>query len=602
VLDRLGGQSAGRDTTVYPGFYELAVPPSDDGAAQQQQQQPSLTFTLIDAPGHRDFVISNLSRTLVGDVAVIVVSAALGDYEAGVARDGGATREHALMAYCMGMKRAIVAVNKMDHSSVAYSEQRFKEIQADVGVHLRKIGYTDQNVFYVPISAAESVNVVFSEATAALMPWYGQGPTLLQLMRNAVEDQRAGELGDVKSKMCVPRDFKPGDPLRMLIVSSMPLQHIKKLTRADKKKLAANAAADKQSSAAASAAAASSAPSQPLTPPPPPPPPPPQRYLLTAKILCGVLRKGNSFVVLSTKTDSPLGFLAERIMTLSWRDEMALAVSGALIHIEVAATERSFLNLTASSNGPSVSLQAAFARRIAAHGSFYKNRVRPAVLAKHQSAPRNGPLLVRPLRGVAGHFHDAPLPVLSFVAQIIVLQHPNIICDGYEAICSIGATYCAARWRLLTKMDRRTGRTTVVFSDDARTIYANEAGTIPEGCTVALPDKANRSRRSHQRSVKSGDALMAELTPLDPAFMVAKFNVNDTPSRKTLGRLMFFDLRNKLMGVGVVKSVVQDTRSTNCCFKWHRRKVCLLIRFCSGNRFRDAFRVWNIMVNTALFL
>ena len=78
-------------------------------------------FTIIDAPGHKDFIKNMITGTSQADVAILIISSPKGEFEAGIGKEGS-TREHALLANTMGVKQMIVAVNKMDEASVKYSE------------------------------------------------------------------------------------------------------------------------------------------------------------------------------------------------------------------------------------------------------------------------------------------------------------------------------------------------------------------------------------------------------------------------------------------------------------------------------------------------
>merc|ERR1712167_157602 len=124
--------------------------------------------TIIDAPGHRDFIKNMITGTSQADCAVLIVAAGVGEFEAGISKNGQ-TREHALLAYTLGVKQMIVAVNKMDSTEPKYSENRFKEIVKEVSSYVKKIGYNPKSIAFVPISGWHGDNMV--EATTN-MSWY----------------------------------------------------------------------------------------------------------------------------------------------------------------------------------------------------------------------------------------------------------------------------------------------------------------------------------------------------------------------------------------------------------------------------------------------
>jgi elongation factor 1-alpha len=146
-------------------------------------------FTIIDAPGHRDFIKNMITGTSQADVAVLVVAAGKGEFEAGIDQNGQ-TREHALLAFTLGVKQMIVVVNKMDSDSVLWSEERYKEIVDAVTQFLKKIGWKTENIPFVPLSGWTGDNMLESSSN---MPWY-KGPTLLQALDNVEEPERPSSL------------------------------------------------------------------------------------------------------------------------------------------------------------------------------------------------------------------------------------------------------------------------------------------------------------------------------------------------------------------------------------------------------------------------
>merc|ERR1712176_1653616 len=88
-------------------------------------------ITIIDAPGHRDFIKNMITGTSQADCAVLIVASSTGEFEAGISKNGQ-TREHALLAYTLGVKQLIIACNKMDNTEPPYSEARFQEIQKEI--------------------------------------------------------------------------------------------------------------------------------------------------------------------------------------------------------------------------------------------------------------------------------------------------------------------------------------------------------------------------------------------------------------------------------------------------------------------------------------
>merc|ERR1712072_712735 len=148
-------------------------------------ESPKFYFTVIDAPGHRDFIKNMITGTSQADVAILIVASGVGEFEAGISKDGQ-TREHALLSFTLGVKQMIVGVNKMDDGSVMYGEGRYKEIKEEVSTYLKKVGYKPAKVPFVPISGWAGDNMVDKSAN---MPWY-KGPYLLEALDNAKPPKR----------------------------------------------------------------------------------------------------------------------------------------------------------------------------------------------------------------------------------------------------------------------------------------------------------------------------------------------------------------------------------------------------------------------------
>ncbi len=134
-------------------------------------------YTVIDAPGHRDFVKNMITGASQADACVLFCSAKKGEFEAGIG-PGGQTREHAFLSFTLGVRQAIVAVNKMDDISVNYDKERYEEIKNEVTRMLRMVGFKTDKVNFVPVSGWTGENLV---KRSDKMPWY-TGPTLVEAL------------------------------------------------------------------------------------------------------------------------------------------------------------------------------------------------------------------------------------------------------------------------------------------------------------------------------------------------------------------------------------------------------------------------------------
>jgi len=134
-------------------------------------------FTIIDAPGHRDFVKNMITGASQADAAVLVVSARKGEFEAGMSAEGQ-TREHAILAKTMGINQLIVAVNKMDATEPPWSKERYEQIKEVLSKFLKGLGYDVSKIPFVPVSAWTGDNLIERSIN---MPWY-DGPTFVETL------------------------------------------------------------------------------------------------------------------------------------------------------------------------------------------------------------------------------------------------------------------------------------------------------------------------------------------------------------------------------------------------------------------------------------
>ncbi|NOZ89254.1 MAG: translation elongation factor EF-1 subunit alpha [Crenarchaeota archaeon] len=139
-------------------------------------------FTIIDAPGHRDFIKNMITGASQADAAILVVSARKGEFEAGMSAEGQ-TREHLILAKTMGIDQIIVAVNKMDAPDVNYSKQRYEQIVAILKKFMKGLGYKVDQIPFIPVSAWTGENLIERSPN---MPWYN-GPTLVEALDNYIQ-------------------------------------------------------------------------------------------------------------------------------------------------------------------------------------------------------------------------------------------------------------------------------------------------------------------------------------------------------------------------------------------------------------------------------
>jgi len=351
-----------------------------------QFETPKYHFTVIDAPGHRDFIKNMITGTSQADVAVLVIASGTGEFEAGIAKDGQ-TREHALLAFTLGVKQIIVAVNKMDDKSVNFSKDRFNEIKEEVSTYLGKVGYKPKKIQFVPISGWTGDNMLEKSPN---MPWW-DGPTLLDAL-----------------DMIVPPERPTTKPLRL------PLQDVYKIGGIG--------------------------------------------TVPVGRVETGVLKPG-----------------------------MTVTFAPPQISAEVKSVEMHHEALTEAVPGDNVGFN---------------------IKGVSNTDIKRG--------NVAGDAkNDPPAGVDFFMAQVIVLNHPGEIKNGYAPVIDCHTAHIACKFNeIRSKMDRRSGK---VIEEKPKTI-------------------------------KSGDAAMVQMIPSKP-LCVETFS--DYPP---LGRFAVRDMR-QTVAVGVIKGV-----------------------------------------------
>ncbi|MDD1711512.1 MAG: GTP-binding protein, partial [Methanoregulaceae archaeon] len=133
-------------------------------------------FTVVDCPGHRDFVKNMITGASQADAAILVVAATDGVMEQ--------TKEHVFLARTLGITQLIIAINKMD--AAKYDQKRFEEVKKDLSALLQMVGYKPAETLFIPTSALQGVNIAKKSPET---PWY-TGPTLLEALDTLKEPEK----------------------------------------------------------------------------------------------------------------------------------------------------------------------------------------------------------------------------------------------------------------------------------------------------------------------------------------------------------------------------------------------------------------------------
>jgi elongation factor 1 alpha-like protein len=141
--------------------------------AEKKIETNSKFITLLDSPGHRDFIPKMISGATFADMALLIVPASIGEYESSMG-EKAQTREHAILLKALGVVQIIVVINKMDTIGVEWSQTRFELISHEVGMLLTELQFNiDKNVRFIPTSGLNGENIIsINENNTLLRSWY----------------------------------------------------------------------------------------------------------------------------------------------------------------------------------------------------------------------------------------------------------------------------------------------------------------------------------------------------------------------------------------------------------------------------------------------
>ena len=148
--------------------------------AHAKFETPKYEFTIVDCPGHRDFVKNMITGASQADAAVLVVAV-----DDGVMPQ---TKEHAFLARTLGINQLIIGVNKMD--LVDYSEEKFNELKEEVSELIKTVAYKPKDINFIPLSAFEGDNITENSANT---PWY-KGPSLVKALDEFTAPEKPTDL------------------------------------------------------------------------------------------------------------------------------------------------------------------------------------------------------------------------------------------------------------------------------------------------------------------------------------------------------------------------------------------------------------------------
>lgn len=137
-------------------------------------------LTLMDAPGHRDFIPNMISGAAQADCALLIIDSQKDSFESGF--NGGQTKEHAILALTLGVKQIIIVVNKMETSN--WSIDRYNFIKQQLNAYLISLGYKEENIRFIAVSGLAGTNLTsVNEEDLIQGKWYAK-ESLLEMINS----------------------------------------------------------------------------------------------------------------------------------------------------------------------------------------------------------------------------------------------------------------------------------------------------------------------------------------------------------------------------------------------------------------------------------
>ncbi|KAG4305291.1 hypothetical protein PORY_001461 [Pneumocystis oryctolagi] len=170
-------------------------------------ETPLRKYTILDAPGHKDFIHNMIAGATHADLALLVIDSSLGSFESGF-MSYGQTREHIILVRSLGIQKIIVAINKLE--TTIWSQQRYEEIKSQLLQFFIYKGFQKLNILFIPCSGLTGENLTKTiPLSTELKSWYS-GPTLLEALENVpIEHQQL----DAPLRLCIMDIYKSTNSL-----------------------------------------------------------------------------------------------------------------------------------------------------------------------------------------------------------------------------------------------------------------------------------------------------------------------------------------------------------------------------------------------------